>query len=1192
MYARDALIHCVIAAVVALAPVVAGGAASANPFLYEVFISGKAGTDTDSDGFLDTFAFDVQIDANAGSQDSVAIAAIIWCTATDQAFLMEPWTITGNVADPVTRHFTERDFVVGEPLALRFRVELWTADFGAVLDVRDGLFGEPVLADGPGCSGAWIVAAGVSGVAAQNPDSDGCAESFSFNLSINADTGAGCTKNVTSEVVCLSTGQVWRTEPWTISGDERDAFSIAFTHDDFAVSTCTDLRFRVRLFDPAFTTQYDEAFIDRTVKADRPVCTNAIINEATIANVYNTNDSDGDGYLDRFDVDIRVDADAPGCSMPLTATVKCLTTGAELTSAPFIVDGTGPADAVVVSFNYGELNVTAPSSLTFTAQLWNAAHSAPITAAVSVTGSPVQAELGTLASALAISGRIQYEDRGGVLRPVRYAVVELCEQTSGTVEVRKARSTDGSGFYSGTFPIYRPLSVLVRVKTASWVAVGLSSPVTVKPPGGAEPYAIGAVRPNCIGSELHIDLVIGKTDPNAAAFHVFDSVTEGYIRACEWLGTPGFPDIQVSWPDATSYSFIDGFTMHVDQQDRWDRDVLMAVYGRYAGQRVGFDAAVAGDHLWSADLRTQPKPLPDQDAARLAFAEGWAAFFAVASQAPVTNDAAFDDTEDAALSCNLESGTSAAIFPGEFRVSSIACALWDLVDDNDDAADDADDLSLSIGAIANVLTADKPQTMESFWAAWIARNDCKVQTYRIFRRHLMSFLPAPCTIRLATNVPGAGFILTERDSQPIVGTAPAVYTNMPPGYYTITWTGPGTPPDYAEHSQAVEAGGSITFCGYFPVADAVPPAPNAFTAELAGPDSIAVTAAVAADDSPPVEYRVVGEFYDGTQWAALPGQAGLYDWSAVAPANWVISGLAENGLHRFKQWVRDSAPGVNTDGPSLCDPIAIPLRAPADSDLSVAALSPTSVVVSVTPPPKPSGTGQTAAFFQIVTGAGVGLGAVSRPWGDVYSATFDSLQPDTVYGWRVRYRGYGGFVTGYNPTEATIRTPANVPGQSTAARVSASGIQLRPGTASNPAATVFAVKCTASEPADDRFEQRWIDGCGRPSLEPHWMTADLWPGVVITGLRPETSYSFAAAARNGDGVETGLGPVLTLRTSVAGDVNSDCRVNILDLLAVRAVLNVDLCTSESAAHADLNGDGRVNILDLIFCRTNLNRQCQ
>ena len=59
---------------------------------------------------------------------------------------------------------------------------------------------------------------------------------------------------------------------------------------------------------------------------------------------------------------------------------------------------------------------------------------------------------------------------------------------------------------------------------------------------------------------------------------------------------------------------------------------------------------------------------------------------------------------------------------------------------------------------------------------------------------------------------------------------------------------------------------------------------------------------------------------------------------------------------------------------------------------------------------------------------------------------------------------------------------------------------------------------------------------------------------------------------------------------VAGDVNEDCRVNILDLIFIRGRLNQPVTTGDNWK-ADANDDAKINILDLIFVRGKLNRVC-
>ena len=58
-----------------------------------------------------------------------------------------------------------------------------------------------------------------------------------------------------------------------------------------------------------------------------------------------------------------------------------------------------------------------------------------------------------------------------------------------------------------------------------------------------------------------------------------------------------------------------------------------------------------------------------------------------------------------------------------------------------------------------------------------------------------------------------------------------------------------------------------------------------------------------------------------------------------------------------------------------------------------------------------------------------------------------------------------------------------------------------------------------------------------------------------------------------------------------GDVNDDCKVNILDLIAIRNHLNQDPTTPPENAVYDVNDDDAINILDMIYVRNRLNTSC-
>ena len=58
------------------------------------------------------------------------------------------------------------------------------------------------------------------------------------------------------------------------------------------------------------------------------------------------------------------------------------------------------------------------------------------------------------------------------------------------------------------------------------------------------------------------------------------------------------------------------------------------------------------------------------------------------------------------------------------------------------------------------------------------------------------------------------------------------------------------------------------------------------------------------------------------------------------------------------------------------------------------------------------------------------------------------------------------------------------------------------------------------------------------------------------------------------------------------DVNKDCKVNILDLIAIRNKLNQPVSGENIFADVNLPApDGKINILDLIAVRNKLNTQC-
>ena len=74
----------------------------------------------------------------------------------------------------------------------------------------------------------------------------------------------------------------------------------------------------------------------------------------------------------------------------------------------------------------------------------------------------------------------------------------------------------------------------------------------------------------------------------------------------------------------------------------------------------------------------------------------------------------------------------------------------------------------------------------------------------------------------------------------------------------------------------------------------------------------------------------------------------------------------------------------------------------------------------------------------------------------------------------------------------------------------------------NPANTEYAIQCATTG--------QWLSSAGALVAAAEYHTDTEWGTVTVTGLTPATSYSFVAAARNGAGTVTAVGPLATLGT--------------------------------------------------------------
>ena len=142
---------------------------------------------------------------------------------------------------------------------------------------------------------------------------------------------------------------------------------------------------------------------------------------------------------------------------------------------------------------------------------------------------------------------------------------------------------------------------------------------------------------------------------------------------------------------------------------------------------------------------------------------------------------------------------------------------------------------------------------------------------------------------------------------------------------------------------------------------------------------------------------------------------------------------------------------------------------------------------------------------------------------------------------------------------------------------------------------------TATQANPVTFKLLSLTAANQPGLLPNFSNTKSYSWTVARGLYIEGFNSKAFSIdtslfynepgmRGWSVVRAGNELRLIFGVALEGDVNDDCRVNILDLIAVRNRLNMDINTGDNWRY-DVNGDGRINILDLIYIRNRLNSVC-
>lgn len=350
------------------------------------------------------------------------------------------------------------------------------------------------------------------------------------------------------------------------------------------------------------------------------------------------------------------------------------------------------------------------------------------------------------------SGTVLYRDRSfngtgftgeEPLLPIRYADVEVLDQSTGSVLATGSTGTDG-GFF---FPVIdsQIRNVYVRVLTRSNYTTGLFLKVTT---GASIPYAVaGPVIPfHAPGQDLDMGTLVAEIQQGGEAFNLYDMGVSGMDYLAHLMGSrPGSAQsLAIKWEAARGQMTSGSSKKIIELRDAagYDDSVVLHEFGHYAVLNYSDSDNPGGSHSFAECNQS----------ASLAFDEGHATFFGSLVRRhfgmPLPHIYVATTGEQGPghlrLYADLETETEFECHGSTSEVS-VFTALWDVVDgpsvaDFSPGIDDTpvDQLERPDFDHWEVMTDGLPDrfyiSAEDYWDAWLetVSNDFLPQMISIF----------------------------------------------------------------------------------------------------------------------------------------------------------------------------------------------------------------------------------------------------------------------------------------------------------------------------------------------------------------------------------------------------------------------------------------------------------------------------
>lgn len=329
---------------------------------------------------------------------------------------------------------------------------------------------------------------------------------------------------------------------------------------------------------------------------------------------------------------------------------------------------------------------------------------------------------------------------------------------------------------------------------------------------------------------------------------------------------------------------------------------------------------------------------------------------------------------------------------------------------------------------------------------------------------------------------------------------------------------------YKVNISVITVGADISAPQPEPIGFEQPPLPDSTSA-------ITMIANEASDATAPIVY----------QFDFVSGGSGGTDSLFQSSRTYTDTGLFPNRNYTYRVRSRDSAPSPGPNTGAYSANVIGTTHIETPTGVAIGAVTETTVQMSATGIISFYDSGQAGLFFDSVTpGGNTGL----NEWIQVNSDTATNLTPNTQYELRAKARNRNAIETVVFSPSSFVVTLAAVPGAPVLTSPTSATMYIDPDPVNNSAGTEMVIQCTGSSPLDANWEGQFVSAAGVPSASEVWQDDATWGNLLLTGMQPETQYTFAVKARNQSLVETAFGPTAAQSTTsttfcaVLGDVNN------------------------------------------------------